>query len=94
MEKERPIQRRDFLKSATAASVLAGTAALAAGAGETPKVSEDKSKDQGRVAAAPPGGAGSGRLPRRPSPRNGPRSRRLCVPVDDQTTAHQGQGPL
>ncbi len=51
MEKERPIQRRDFLKSATAASVLAGTAAQAAGAGETPKVSEDKSKDQGRVAA-------------------------------------------
>ena len=36
MENKRPIQRRDFLKSATAASVLAGAATLAARADEVP----------------------------------------------------------
>jgi hypothetical protein len=51
METKRPIQRRDFLKSATAASMLAGTATLAARADEPPKEAGEKPKEQGQAGA-------------------------------------------
>jgi hypothetical protein len=50
MDKERAIERRDFLKSAAAAAVLAGAVPLVAQADETPKGTTEKQNDQSPVA--------------------------------------------